>query len=170
MPSRTPPPMTIDATKQYGAVVETDCGPFTISLDAKRAPVTVNNFVALARAGYFDGVNFHRVIPGFVVQGGDPTGTGRGDPGYRFADELPPPADPQYPIGSLAMANAGPDTNGSQFFIVTGPAGENLPPHYSLFGHVIEGMEVVAAIEADGDRSGEPKVVHSMTKVTIFES
>ncbi len=162
--------MSLDESKAYAATVETDCGTFTVSLDAAAAPVTVNNFVSLARQGYYDGVVFHRVIPGFMIQGGDPTGTGTGDPGYRFADELPRRANPQYPIGSLAMANAGPNTNGSQFFIVTGPSGESLPPSYSLFGRVTSGMEVVTKIEADGSRGGKPVVLHSMTTVTVTES
>ena len=162
--------MTIDPDKTYTATVETDCGTVTIDLHATKAPITVNNFVTLARDGYYDGVVFHRVIPGFMIQGGDPTGTGTGDPGYRFEDELPAPARPQYPKGSMAMANAGPNTNGSQFFIVTGPSGESLPPSYSLFGTVTSGMDVVSAIENDGSRDGKPKVLHSMTQVTITEA
>ncbi len=164
------PPMSIDSTKNYRADIETDCGAISVELYADKAPVTVNNFVNLSRDGYYDGVVFHRVIPGFVVQGGDPTGTGTGGPGYRFSDELPPRANPQYPIGSLAMANAGPNTNGSQFFIVTGPSGESLPPNYSLFGSVVEGLDVVKKIESDGNSNGDPKVLHSMIKVTITES
>ncbi len=161
------PPMSIDPTKSYRATLETDLGNVTVELYASLAPITVNNFVTLARSGYYNGVVFHRVIPGFVVQGGDPTGKGTGGPGYRFIDELPERANPQYPLGSLAMANSGPNTNGSQFFIVTGSSGENLPPSYSLFGRVTEGLEVVSKIEADGSSQGEPKVLHSMIEVTI---
>jgi cyclophilin family peptidyl-prolyl cis-trans isomerase len=114
-----PPPMCIDPTKTYTATMVTSKGSMTIALDPAGAPKTVNNFVVLARYHYYDGVGFHRVIPGFMLQGGDPEGTGRGGPGYRFEDELPKPG--RYEMGSLAMANAGPNTNGSQFFIVSGP-------------------------------------------------
>src|SRR5262249_58770933 len=112
-----------------------------IALDAAGAPQTVNNFVFLAKWGYYQDVIFHRVIKGFVIQGGDPTGSGRGGPGYRFADELPKPG--RYEIGSLAMANAGPNTNGSQFFLISGNSGVQLPPQYSLFGKVVNGLDVV---------------------------
>ena len=115
----------------------------------------MNSFVFLARYHYYDGVIFHRIIPGFVLQGGDPTGTGTGGPGYKFEDELPAPG--RYQIGSLAMANAGPDTNGSQFFIISGPDGVRLPPQYALFGAVVSGGDVVTAIDALGTRSGKPK-------------
>ncbi|HUQ40669.1 MAG TPA: peptidylprolyl isomerase [Acidimicrobiales bacterium] len=157
----------LDDAKQYRAKVETDVGSFTVELDRKRAPATVNNFVFLARYRYFEGIVFHRVIPGFVVQGGDPEGTGTGGPGYQFDDELPKAGE--YEIGSLAMANSGPNTNGSQFFVVTGPQGESLPPSYSLFGKVTEGMDVVKKIEADGTPEGKPKTLHKMIKVTIEE-
>ena len=163
-----PPKMCIDTGRRYSAVVETDIGRFTIDLDAAKAPKTVNNFVFLARHRYYDGVPFHRVIPGFVVQGGDgEKGDGTGGPGYKFADELPKAGE--YEVGSLAMANSGADTNGSQFFIVTGERGASLPPSYSLFGRVVEGLDVVKAIEADGTDSGTPKVTHKITKVTISE-
>src|SRR5690606_22004745 len=112
------PPTCIDVTKSYTAEIVTNFGPLTIELDATKAPLTVNSFVTLARYQYFDDTECHRAIPGFVVQCGDPTATGTGGPGYRFADELP--AEGEYRIGSLAMANSGPDTNGSQFFIITG--------------------------------------------------
>jgi cyclophilin family peptidyl-prolyl cis-trans isomerase len=163
-----PPPMCISADKTYSATVETDAGTFTVALDAKAAPKTVNNFVFLAREHFYDGLTFHRVIPGFVVQGGDPKGDGSGGPGYKFADELPKAG--AYKVGSLAMANSGPNTNGSQFFIVTGPQGAQLPPKYSLFGTVSSGMDVVKKIEAGGTSSGTPTTVHKMTKVTINES
>jgi cyclophilin family peptidyl-prolyl cis-trans isomerase len=140
----------------------------TIALDPIAAPTAVNNFVFLARYHYFDGVVFHRVIPGFVLQGGDPTGTGRGGPGYRFDDELPAPG--RYELGSLAMANAGPNTNGSQFFVISGPSGVRLPPQYSLFGKVIAGLDVVAAIDAIGTSSGKPKEGVTIESVTIGEA
>ncbi len=163
------PPMCIDPAKQYTATIETDAGTIVAALDPAKAPKTVNNFVVLARHHYFDGLTFHRVIPGFVLQGGDPEGTGRGGPGYTFADELPEAG--QYRTGSLAMANSGPNTNGSQFFIISGEQGEQLPPKYSLFGQVTEGLDVVKRIEADGAPDpSPPKAVHTITKVTIAES
>ena len=162
-----PPPMVIDPERRYTATIETSKGTIVAALDAAGAPVTVNNFVFLARWHYFDGIVFHRIIPGFVVQGGDPEGTGRGGPGYRFADELPKPG--RYAVGSLAMANAGPDTNGSQFFIVSGPDGVRLPPQYSLFGSVVRGGEVVQAIDSAGTSSGSPKERVVIESVTITE-
>lgn len=159
------PPMCINTSANYTAIVKTDVGTFDIALNAKEAPKTVNNFVFLARYHFYNGIIFHRVIPGFVVQGGDPTGTGTGGPGYTFADELPKAG--AYKIGSVAMANSGPNTNGSQFFIVVGPQGEQLPPKYSLFGQVTKGMSVVQKIAADGTASGTPSVVHKMISVTI---
>jgi cyclophilin family peptidyl-prolyl cis-trans isomerase len=152
----------------YAAVVETDIGSFTIDLDREKAPNTVNNFVFLARYKAYEGVPFHRVIPGFVVQGGDvESGSGSGGPGYKFADELPKAGD--YRLGSVAMANSGPDTNGSQFFVITGEQGIALPPNYSLFGQVSSGLDIVKKIEADGAESGTPKIVHKIVKVTINE-
>lgn len=165
---REAPPMVIDPAKRYTAVMETSKGTMTIALDPVAAPRTVNNFVFLARYHYFDGIFFHRIIPGFVVQGGDPEGSGRGGPGYRFADELPKPG--RYEIGSLAMANAGPDTNGSQFFIISGPNGESLPPQYSLFGKVVKGLDVVSAIEAVGSPSGTPGEKVFIESVTVTEA
>jgi peptidylprolyl isomerase len=163
-----PPPMVIDPTKQYQAEVVTSKGTLTIVLDAVGAPKTVNNFVFLARWHYYDGIVFHRIIPGFMLQGGDPEGSGRGGPGYRFDDELPAPG--RYEIGSLAMANAGPNTNGSQFFIVSGPDGTSLPPSYSLFGKVVGGLDVVKAIESVGSRSGAPSEEVVIESVAITES
>ena len=160
------PPLIIDPTRTYTAEMLTSKGALTISLNPIAAPKTVNNFVFLARWHYYDGVTFHRIIPGFMCQGGDPEGTGRGGPGYRFEDELPAPG--RYEIGSIAMANAGPNTNGSQFFIVSGPDGVGLPPSYSLFGKVVKGLDVVKAIESVGSRSGtpsEPVVIESVTVV-----
>jgi peptidylprolyl isomerase len=159
------PAMVIDTAKRYTAEMLTSMGPLTIALDPHAAPKTVNNFVFLAREGYYDGVVFHRIIEGFVIQGGDPTGTGTGGPGYRFEDELPPAG--RYELGSLAMANAGPNTNGSQFFIISGPSGVRLPPQYSLFGKVVKGLDVVAEIEkvktAAGDRPVDDVVIQSVT-------
>lgn len=159
--------MCIDVDRRYGAEMVTSKGAMTIALDAIGAPNTVNNFVFLARFHYFDGIFFHRVIPGFVLQGGDPTGTGTGGPGYRFADELPRAG--RYEVGSLAMANAGPNTNGSQFFVISGPDGVRLPPLYSLFGKVVRGLDVVAKIDALGTRSGSPTERVTIESVTITE-
>src|SRR3954467_1775124 len=150
------PDMVIDPSKRYTATVETSMGQLVIALDAVAAPKTVNNFVFLAREGYYDGVIFHRIIQGFLCQGGAPPGTGRGGPGYKFADELPKPR--QYQIGSVAMANAGPNTNGSQFFIVSGPSGVGLPPQYSLFGQVVKGLEVLDQMEKVKTGAGDKPV------------
>ncbi|MBW3556084.1 MAG: peptidylprolyl isomerase [Actinobacteria bacterium] len=161
--------MAIDPQKRYTATMSTSKGDIVIALDAVQAPGTVNNFVFLAREGYYDGVIFHRVISGFMIQGGDPTGTGRGGPGYRFADELPRPG--QYELGSVAMANAGPNTNGSQFFIISGPNGVSLPPQYSLFGKVVKGMDVVDQIEKVRTGAGDkPATDVTINSVTIEES
>ena len=166
---KQPPEMQIDPTRTYHAVLDTNKGEIEIALLAKEAPKTVNNFVFLAREGFYDGVPFHRVLSGFMVQTGDPTGTGSGGPGYRFEDELPKPG--RYEIGSVAMANAGPDTNGSQFFIVSGPSGVGLPPQYSLFGKVVSGLDVVSAIEAVGSPgAGTPRERVVIESVTISES
>jgi cyclophilin family peptidyl-prolyl cis-trans isomerase len=163
------PRMCIDTSKTYTAKVKTTKGDFTVKLDPKAAPKTVNNFVFLARNKFYDGVKFHRIIPGFVVQGGDPQGTGQGGPGYTFADELPKAG--QYKVGSLAMANSGPNTNGSQFFIITGPEGVALPAKYSLFGQVTDGMETVKALEAVGTPgAGTPSEEVSMISVRITEA
>jgi peptidylprolyl isomerase len=162
------PPMIIDTAKRYTATMVTSHGTMVIELDPLAAPKTVNSFVFLARYHYYDGVIFHRIIPGFVLQGGDPTGTGTGGPGYKFADELP--AGGRYQVGSLAMANAGPNTNGSQFFVISGPDGVRLPPQYALFGAVVSGGDVVAAIDALGTRSGTPKEKVTIESVTIAES
>jgi cyclophilin family peptidyl-prolyl cis-trans isomerase len=162
-------PMCIDPSKRYTAEVATSLGSMTIALDAAGAPRTVNNFVVLARYHYYDGIIFHRIIRGFMCQGGDPTGTGRGGPGYQFADELPQPG--RYEIGSVAMANAGPDTNGSQFFIVSGPSGCSLPPKYSLFGKVVKGLEVLAEMEAvETDRSDRPRTDVVIQSVSVTEA
>ncbi len=163
-----PPPMVIDPAKRYRAEMATSKGTITIALDSVGAPNTVNNFVFLSRWHYYDDIVFHRIIPGFMAQGGDPEGSGRGGPGYRFDDELPAPG--RYEVGSVAMANAGPNTNGSQFFIVSGPDGCALPPSYSLFGKVVKGLDVVQAIESVGSRSGAPSEQVTINSVTISES
>src|ERR1035441_3057692 len=161
------PPMIIDAAKRYTATMITSKGTMVIALDPLGAPRTVNNFVFLARYHYYDSIVFHRIIPGFVIQGGDPEGTGMGGPGYRFADELPKPG--RYQVGSLAMANAGPDTNGSQFFIITGPDGVRLPPLYAHFGKVVKGLDVIEIINACGSPSGTPRERVKIESVTISE-
>ena len=159
------PEMGIDPTKRYTATMETSMGTMVIALDALKAPRTVNSFVFLALNHYYDGIIFHRIIRGFVCQGGDPTGTGRGGPGYQYADELPKAG--QYQIGSLAMANAGPNTNGSQFFLISGPSGVGLPPAYALFGQVVKGLEIVEAMQnvptGAGDRPTTDVVINSVT-------
>ena len=164
------PPMGIDPAKRYSATLETTLGTMVIALDAAAAPLTVNNFVYLAAHHYYDGVIFHRIIKGFMCQGGDPEGSGRGGPGYKFGDELPKPG--KYQIGSVAMANAGPNTNGSQFFIVSGPSGVGLPPLYSLFGQVVKGLDVVEAMQnvatRPGDRPVEDVVIKSIT-ITVAD-
>ncbi len=167
----TAPAMTISKTTTYYAHVVTTAGTFVIRLDSAQAPITVNNFVFLAQHHFYNCVIFHRVIPGFVVQGGDPTGTGTGGPGYTIADEYPKAGSPTYPLYSVAMANTGaPHTGGSQFFIVTGTSGESLPNQYSLFGQVVAGTSVVAAINNQGGANGTPKVVERMLTVTINEA
>ncbi len=164
------PPMGIDPAKRYSVSMETTLGTMVIALDAAAAPLTVNNFVYLAAHHYYDGVIFHRIIKGFMCQGGDPEGSGRGGPGYKFGDELPKPG--KYQIGSVAMANAGPNTNGSQFFIISGPSGVGLPPQYSLFGQVVKGLEVVEAMQnvatRPGDRPVEDVVIKSIT-ITVAD-
>lgn len=156
--------MCIDAAKRYEATLDTNYGPVVVALDAVNAPKTVNNFVSLARYHYYDGLTFHRVIEGFMIQGGCPEGSGRGGPGYKFEDELPAPNT--YKLGSLAMANAGPNTNGSQFFIVSGPSGVGLPPSYSLFGQVVSGMEIVEKIEkvatGPSDKPNDDVIINSV--------
>jgi len=164
------PEMGIDATKRYTATMNTSLGELVMSLDPIAAPRTVNNFVFLALNHYYDGVIFHRIIKNFMCQGGDPQGTGTGGPGYKFGDELPKPN--QYKVGSLAMANAGPNTNGSQFFIVSGPDGCRLPPQYSLFGQVVKGLDVLEKMQSvatgPGDRPETPVVINSVV-ITVAE-
>jgi peptidylprolyl isomerase len=167
-----PPAMIIDTAKKYVAVMDTTKGTIELELFAKEAPKTVNNFVFLAKDGYYDGVKFHRIMKGFMIQGGDPTGTGSGGPGYQFEDE---PVTRDYEPGILAMANHGADTNGSQFFIMHGSAPQ-LAKDYTIFGQVIEGMDVVDAIantpvgyNARGDLS-RPLEDVAINTITIQES
>jgi cyclophilin family peptidyl-prolyl cis-trans isomerase len=150
-----PPAMQLAPDVTYQATLQTNKGTITVDLLREDAPKTVNNFVFLARAGFYDGVPFHRVIAGFMIQSGDPTGTGTGGPGYRFEDE---PVKRRYQAGTVAMANAGPNTNGSQFFIMHRAQG--LPPNYTIFGQVsgADSMDVVDAIArtpCGRSRSGE---------------
>ena len=152
-----PPEMGIDPAKRYTATMSTSMGDMVIALDPIKAPKTVNSFVFLALNHYYDGIVFHRIINGFMCQGGDPTGTGRGGPGYKFADELPRPG--QYEIGSVAMANAGPN-------------GTGLPPAYSLFGKIVKGLEVLDAMQnvptGGGDRPKQDVVISSVT-ITVAD-
>lgn len=158
------PPMTIDPSKSYTAVIATEHGEIRIRLLADVAPKTVNNFVFLAREGFYDGTTFHRVIPGFVAQGGDPTGTGRGGPGYRFEDEL---SDVPFVQGVIGMANAGPNTNGSQFYLMLGDA-PHLTGRYTAFGQVEGGLDVLMSIRhRDPERDQQPG--DQMLSVTIIE-
>jgi cyclophilin family peptidyl-prolyl cis-trans isomerase len=154
--------MVIDPSMAYQATIETTAGAMTVELFASEAPRTVNNFVFLAREGFYADVIFHRVISGFMIQGGDPTGTGTGGPGYRFEDE---PVTRQYLRGTLAMANAGPNTNGSQFFVMH--ADYPLPPNYTIFGKLSAGEEVVDAIAGAPtgaqDRPVDPVAIKSVT-------
>jgi peptidylprolyl isomerase len=162
---KSPPEMGIDPSHRYTATMSTSMGDMVIALDPIKAPNTVNSFVFLALNHYYDGIVFHRIINGFVCQGGDPDGNGRGGPGYKFEDELPKAG--QYEIGSVAMANAGPDTNGSQFFLISGPNGAGLPPAYSLFGKIVKGLDVLEAMQnvptGAGDRPKDDVVINSVT-------
>jgi cyclophilin family peptidyl-prolyl cis-trans isomerase len=139
-----PPDFEIDENNLYSVTIATERGTIVAELDPQLAPNTVNNFVSLAKSGYYNKTTFHRVEPGFVIQGGDPEGTGRGGPGYKFADE---PVKGDYTQGALAMANAGPDTNGSQFFVCLDDLTGRLPKQYNLFGHVTEGLDTVLATQ-----------------------
>jgi len=149
------PEMTIDQSKTYRVTVDTNKGPVVMDLMPSMAPITVNNFVALARQGYYDGLTFHRYVADFVIQGGDPTGTGSGGPGYKFEDE---PVQGSYREGAVAMANSGPNTNGSQFFICNADC-QKLAPSYNLFGYVVDGLDVVKLL-----RQGD-----TMDKLTVEE-
>jgi peptidylprolyl isomerase len=163
------PEFGIDPAKRYTATLETTLGTIVIALDAVNAPNTVNNFVFLAAHRYYDGVIFHRIIKGFMCQGGDPTGSGRGGPGYRFNDE---PVKQRYQIGSVAMANAGPNTNGSQFFLISGSSGVSLPPQYNHFGQIVKGLDVLDAMQSVAtDRSDRPHddVVINSVAITVAD-
>ncbi len=164
-----PPEEQLDPAKTYSLVVTTNCGSFTIALDQKTAPKTAASLVSLAEDGFYDSTTFHRVVPGFVIQGGDPTGTGTGGPGYSTVDV--PPADAKYTNGVVAMAKTGaeaPGTSGSQFFVVTGPDA-GLPPEYAVVGKVTEGLDTVAAIDALGAGDGPPSKPIVIEKVTVEE-
>lgn len=168
------PPTCIDADKSYTATLDTTEGTIVIELDDDAAPATVNNFVVLARYHFYDGVAFHRIIPGFMNQAGDPVGPkpGQGGPGYTIPDELPKGEAP-YPAGTLAMANTGaPNSGGSQWFITVADGGARLTPTYAVFGRVTEGQDVVDAINelgSDGE-AGEPKKLVTITSITIDEA
>ena len=169
-----PPAMQIDLAKKYTAVFDTSLGGFKVELLAGESPNTVNSFVFLARQKYYDGIIFHRIIRTFMIQGGDPTGTGCGGPGYQFADELP--VKHPYDVGMMAMANAGPNTNGSQFFICTGVDAKCLDsqPNYTQFGRVIEGLDTVQKIAtvpvtySNGEVS-HPQIPPVIMSITISE-
>jgi cyclophilin family peptidyl-prolyl cis-trans isomerase len=162
----SPPSMALEPGKKYNASIETSAGTMTAELFASEAPKTVNNFVFLAREGFYDGVIFHRVIKGFMIQGGDPTGTGRGGPGYQFADE---PVGRPYKRGTLAMANAGKNTNGSQFFVVHSDYG--LPPNYTIFGRLTGGEDVLDSIATTPtDSNDRPRTPVTINHVTISET
>ena len=139
-----PPEPQTDANKVYRTTITTDRGTIVMDLDPQLAPTTVNNFVGLARQGFYDGLTFHRVVPDFVIQGGCPQGTGRGDAGYKFDDE---PVNGEYTLGAVAMANAGPGTNGSQFFVCIDDCTRKLSKDYNLFGHVVEGIDVAQSVQ-----------------------
>jgi cyclophilin family peptidyl-prolyl cis-trans isomerase len=170
----SPPQMQIDPTKRYRATISTSLGDMTAELYPEDAPNTVNNFVFLANEGFYDGVIFHRIINGFMVQTGDPTGTGMGGPGYKFRDELTNPRG--YSRGTLAMANAGPNTQGSQFFICHGSGAERLPHSYTIFGKVTEGLDTLEKIASvpvgrgAGGENSRPTDPPSITGITVQEA
>jgi cyclophilin family peptidyl-prolyl cis-trans isomerase len=162
----SPPEMAIDPNKKYTATIETSAGTMTAEFFPQDAPNTVNNWIFLAKDGYYDGIIFHRCISGFMIQGGDPTGRGSGGPGYKFKDEK---VTRPYTRGTLAMANAGPNTNGSQFFIMHADYG--LPPNYTIFGKLTAGEEVVDKIAtAPTGAADRPKDPVTIDKITITES
>lgn len=165
--------MQLDAEKTYTATLETNQGSLDVEFFPEDAPNTVNNFVSLAKDGYYDGTPFHRIIKGFMVQGGDPTGSGMGGPGYKFADEK---VAREYEPGTLAMANSGPNTNGSQFFICHADLKGRLPKNYTIFGKVTSGLDVVdaiASIKVKSSASGEPSAPVEpvvLQKVTVHQN
>jgi peptidyl-prolyl cis-trans isomerase B (cyclophilin B) len=165
----TRPTKALAAGKTYDVAIKTNCGDFTIRLAVQTAPATTASFASLVRNGYFDGTVFHRIVPGFVIQGGDPTGSGTGGPGYTTQDA--PAKDTRYVKGSVAMAKAGPEppgTAGSQFFVVTDDAGgANLTPDYALVGQISDGLDVVEAIGQLGDVAERPIQVIKIEKATV---
>ncbi len=166
---KTAPEMQVDPSKIYSATLHTNKGDITLDLLMSDAPKTVNNFVFLAKEGFYDGVVFHRILKGFMIQGGDPTGTGSGGPGYKFADER---VSRRYERGIVAMANAGPNTNGSQFFICHGRNSESLPPSYTIFGKVSAGLDVVdaiAGVQTGGREGSTPSEKITIDSVTVSE-
>jgi cyclophilin family peptidyl-prolyl cis-trans isomerase len=168
MPDRpTPPSGTLDLHKRYTARFKTERGEIVCELHAAQAPLTVENFVNLARAGFYDGTTFHRVIPGFMAQGGDPTGTGRGGPGYTFRDEFTPELRHDA-AGVLSMANAGPSTNGSQFFLTLAPT-PHLDGRHTVFGRVTDGMDALRSIR-ERDPMGDPKPGDRIDTIEIDEA
>jgi cyclophilin family peptidyl-prolyl cis-trans isomerase len=160
---QNPPELAVDLDGDYSAVLHTNHGDITISFFPAEAPLAVNNFLFLAGEGFYDGVVFHRVVPGFVIQGGDPTGTGRGGPGYSFRDELD--TGRRYTRGTVAMANAGPNTNGSQFFVCLEDVG--LPNAYTIFGEVADGMDAVDSIAAAPRRGERPTEDCIIERITV---
>jgi len=161
----SPPQMIIDTSKQYTATIETEKGNLVLELFASDVPVTVNNFVFLAGEGFYDGSTFHRVFPGFMAQDGDPTGTGTGNPGYRFADEF---TDHTHVAGALSMANAGPNTNGCQFFITYTPQ-HALDGKHTVFGQLIEGMDVLEKLTPRDPRQNPKFEGDKIIRITIEE-
>lgn len=162
-PAKTEKDFGLDESKKYYAVLHTTEGDVKIELNAKQTPVTANNFITLTKKNFYNGTIFHRVIKGFMIQGGDPKGNGTGGPGYTFEDE---PFEGKYTKGTVAMANAGPDTNGSQFFIMH--ADYDLPPNYTIFGHVVEGLDVVDKIaEAPVEMSAGGEQSKPVNPVTV---
>jgi cyclophilin family peptidyl-prolyl cis-trans isomerase len=166
-----PPAMTIDQSKSYTATIKTNYGDIIVNLFPKDAPLTVNNFVFLSRQGFYDGLKFHRIVAGFVLQGGDPTGTGSGGPGYQFKDEI---INKPYSIGTLAMANSGPNTNGSQFFIcladLTNQTAAFQKKAYNIFGIVTSGMDIVRKISnVPVNANDSPTTDVYITTITIEE-
>ena len=160
-----PPTMIIDSSKQYTATIETEKGIIVLELFTSDVPVTVNNFVFLAREGFYDGTTFHRVIPDFMAQGGDPTGTGTGGPGYKFADEF---TEHTHVTGALSMANAGPNTNGSQFFI-TYTAQHGLDGKHAVFGQLIEGMDILQKLTPRDPNKNPQFEGDKILRITIEE-
>jgi peptidyl-prolyl cis-trans isomerase B (cyclophilin B) len=162
------PERVLEKGEPATATVETSCGSFVITLDTENSPKTANSFAFLAEQGFYDGTTFHRIAPGFVIQGGDPTGTGSGGPGYTVTE--PPPQDTTYKKGLVAMAKTAvepPGASGSQFFVVTAPADAGLPPDYAVLGEVSEGADVVDTIGKLGDATEQPKQVVTIDKVTV---